>query len=62
MNRILARYGHEQNAPTLWELPDNQSVYLVHPDQPTKFIRICSTEEFQTNHRVLVNQGWILEK
>jgi hypothetical protein len=60
MRKVLARFPDEQTQPTLWLFP-SQGVYLTHKDSLTA-IRICSIKQYQANHKVLVEQGWILEK
>jgi hypothetical protein len=60
MRKVLARFPDEQAQPTLWLFPSD-GVYLTHRDSVTA-IRICSIKQFQANCRVLVDQGWILEK
>jgi hypothetical protein len=60
MRKVLARFPDDKE-PTLWEFP-GQGVYLTHKDNPLSAIRICSLKQFLANCRVLVDQGWILEK
>jgi hypothetical protein len=63
MNKILARFPSEAE-PTLWLLPAEGAVFLTHRDynHSTTFIRICSWKEYKANCKVLVKEGWILEK
>jgi hypothetical protein len=61
MRKVLARFPDEQAQPTLWLFP-GEGVYLTHKDSPCSAIRICSLKQFMANCRVLVDQGWVLEK
>jgi hypothetical protein len=58
MNSILAYYPGKEPEPQLWHKPGDV-VFLAYSGHTT-WQRICSKADFDANHSVLLQQGWIL--
>ena len=58
INSILARYPGQEPQPELWHRP-GEGVFLAYSGQTGRY-RICSKADFDKNHSILIQQGWIL--